>query len=143
MKKIKFPKQKFQIGDNVKLNLSNRYYTGNSLRSLLIKEIINHLYSTYNVNKLTKRFKELAKINIDILDNHENGVIVGVNAFGSLCSEYLPCNACYVNGSYSGLSAFSYSIVIFSYILNGENMDMVQYRIDYQLLDDDIIKNVF
>lgn len=141
---IKIPKPEYNIGDRVKLDLEQKLYNGYTLRSKLIRIIIKNMYKRYKVKKLTPIYKSLVRKNIEVIDLSSGCVITGLSAKAGLCIEFIPCNKCYVDGSYQGMSHFVYDVVVFARINTGDDtrkdMNDVQYCINGKLLSSDFKK---
>ena len=110
--KPKMPFQDYHLGERVRLNLNLLNWTGQSLRSVLLRRYVRNCYQAYKVKKLSARMKTIVKCNLTFLDNVKFVYIIGANAHAQLLMEMNSAHNCYIDGTYSGLGWWRYDVVI-------------------------------
>ena len=112
------------------LNLKEIAYDGISLRGRIIRDIIRSKYEIYKYNKLDKNIKISVLQTIAVLDKCEYGTVLGVEASGNFCFDYITCNMCYVDGTCNWLNLYKYKILVHAVVENENNrLNDIQYTI--------------
>ena len=127
------------IGDKVSFDFKELDCDGISLRSNIIRDMIKSMYRTYKKGKkgtkrkLSPNIKKVVLNLISVLDVCEYGVVLGVEACGMHCTNYMTNNMCYVTGGYCGLDFYKYKIMVMGKIEmesgNEMRVNHVQYTI--------------
>lgn len=166
--KLKLGVQKFQIGDEVTIDLKKKNFYGKSVRRRIIDSIMeewrnnslqnlgteverNFIYKFDSTKKTLKVYSDILnrkrscestifkrhdeakmwfKNMVEVLDNIEGAIVVGVMANYGHLSKICPSNVCYVEGK----PFYKYNIMLHG--LCDEKQNHVQFEIE--LFDEDM-----